>query len=425
MFPKKLYVEIATRCNMQCGMCVKHVPGSRISNTTMDFSVFSRIKDSLPHMEELVLNGIGEPLLHPDILQMVAFAADHMPERSLRGFQTNGLLLTEQTTEDLITAGLNQICISADSTPDSGRAAGNLLHGCSHHTSPFSLVNKVRSRRNKKLRLGAEIVLLRETLPDLPALVRHLASEGVDFIIGSHLLSYLPGYESHGLFDTNTVEARELYSRWKCLADGEGINLASLTSKTWIAPRLEHEHHLKERYNEMLQEARGKGIWLHVKRLEEWDQEITRAAEEIYHETREVAAEYGVALDLPPLVATTDRSCRFIKNKAAFINTEGDVMPCHALWHDYTIYMNGDKKRLHRKSFGNITTHLLVDIWQSASYREFRDNAAMYEFPFCHSCSPGPCPDITGEVTPFINDCFGVSAPCGHCLWCFDAIRCL
>lgn len=425
MFPKKLYVEVTTRCNMQCGMCVKHAPDSCISNTDMAFSVFSRLRSSLPYAEELILNGIGEPMLHSDIVKMVSFAAQQMPTGSYRGFQTNGLLLTRQNTEELIDAGLNKLCISADAVPDNGRAGRNLLHGCSRPSSPLALVDAVRQEKKANIKLGAEVVLVRETVQALPELIRQLAEEGVDFVIGSHLLSYLPDNESHSLFDTNTTQARELYSRWKQRTESEGISLASLTSKTWIAPRLNHDHHLKGRYEEMLRDAREEGIWLHVKRLEEWDTDVTDIAEEAYHRAEDVARRYGVALDLPPLTAAAERSCRFITDRAVFIDTEGEVMPCHALWHDYTIYMNGDKKRLHRRSLGNISENELPDIWQSSEYREFRDEASRYEYPFCHSCTPGPCPDITGELSPFVNDCFGIDVPCGHCLWCLDAVRCL
>ena len=425
MFPKKLYVEITTRCNMHCGMCVKHVPGSCISNTNMDPDTFSRLKPALPWVEELVLNGIGEPLLHPDLVSMVSLAAALMKTDSFIGFQTNGLLLTFEKAEELMDAGLNQLCISADASPDSSPGSRPLLHGRASQDSPFTLIDAVRRKKRRTFRLGAEVVLVRETVHKLPELVKRLAEEGADFILGSHLLSYHPDNETHNLFDTNTVQARELYAEWKQKGEDEGISLASLTSRTWIAPRFDRDNHLKGRYGEMLQEARRKGIWLHVKRLEEWDGGVTAAAAEAYQEAEEIARCYGLELDLPPLTATSERSCRFLRDKAAFIDTSGEVMPCHALWHDYAIYMNGEKKRMHRKSFGNLSDTSLLDIWQSPEYAAFRAEASGYEYPFCHSCATGPCPDITGQSSPFVNDCFGSSVPCGHCLWCLDAVRCL
>jgi hypothetical protein len=84
-----------------------------------------------------------------------------------------------------------------------------------------------------------------------------------------------------------------------------------------------------------------------------------------------------------------------------------------------------EPKNFSCKSFGNVLEQDLLEIWQSIQYQQFRQAVQQYDFPFCHSCTLGPCPDITGEIEPFINDCFGIEVPCGHCLWGFDAVRCL
>jgi MoaA/NifB/PqqE/SkfB family radical SAM enzyme len=122
MYPKKLYLEVTTNCNMSCGMCVKHAPGSSISNKHLDIAVFKKLLPYLPHIQTLVLNGIGEPLLHPDLLWMISKAHEQMAgkragetpgkragetpgkragetsEECWIGFQTNGLLLHSQNS---------------------------------------------------------------------------------------------------------------------------------------------------------------------------------------------------------------------------------------------------------------------------------------------------------------------------------------
>jgi hypothetical protein len=119
-------------------MCVKHAPGSSISNKHLDIAVFKKLLPYLPHIQTLVLNGIGEPLLHPDLLWMISKAHEQMAgkragetpgkragetpgkragetsdkrvgetsEECWIGFQTNGLLLTPSLTEQLLDAGL-------------------------------------------------------------------------------------------------------------------------------------------------------------------------------------------------------------------------------------------------------------------------------------------------------------------------------
>lgn len=426
MHPRKLYVETTTRCNMQCGMCLKHVPGSTISNEDIDFDLYCRIRPALPKLEALVLTGIGEPLLHPNLLEMIELAKGTMPQKSWIGFQTNGALLTTDLAEKLMAAGLKRLCISVDSTTDTNRCNQPLTHPASKKHSPIAMVRDVcNGNEHHEFQLGAEIVLVKENIHLLPNLISELARDGVDFIIGSHLLSYRPEAESQSIFQTTTHESREIYAHWQNIAQAEGLNLINLTAKTWIAPQRKNEHRLQMIYKQMLAEASRKGIWINVKKLNEWNaSELNRYAG--YMEKAEkIAAELGVELSLPPLVATSDRQCRFMEDDSLFVSVDGSVMSCHPLWHSHTVYMDQEAKHLHQRTFGSIARKDILAIWNSAEYREFRQSVLNYDYPFCHSCSLGPCPDITGESHPFINDCFGTAVPCGHCLWCFDAIRCL
>jgi putative metalloenzyme radical SAM/SPASM domain maturase len=408
-------------------MCVKHVPGSRISNKHLDYHLFTRAKSVFAQLEALVLNGIGEPLLHPEIVTMVEFARATMPASGWIGFQTNGMLLNRDNIESLLDAGLNRLCISVDSPASCSTACSLLVHEQTpQHSSPVALADTIRKeKKHSDFLLGAEIVLLKSTLPQLPALVEQLAREGVDYIIGSHLLAYLQEAENESLFDSCTTEAREMYRKWQIRAEAEGLNLVDLTAKTWIAPRKQQEHRLQQLYREMLKDAQLNNIWLNVKKLSEWDEEATERDRQYLKQAEDIARKYGIELSLPPLSATSERSCSFIESDALFVDADGSIMPCHPLWHSHTLYMDGEAKHINHKTFGNLAHHDLLQTWQSAEYQEFRRAVLRYDYPFCHNCSVGPCPDITGESTPFENDCFGIPVPCGHCLWCFDAVRCL
>lgn len=411
---------------MKCGMCVKHVPGSVISNKHLDFDTFTQIHSVLPSLDALVLNGIGEPLLHPDIQRMVSIAKENMPDDSWVGFQTNGKLLTPENTSQLLDAGLGRLCISVDGLSDQAHCAGSLLHDNNSNLTPFSLVKSISQTKDfNGFELGAEIVLVRDTITRLPELIEQLGKIGVDFIICSHLLAYQHDAEDQGLFNTNTTEALELFNTWQKKAKAEGTDLADLTAKTWIAPRHNNEHRLQQLYKQMLADAQEQGIWLHVKKLNQLDLAELSHCEDVFRHAQEIADTYRIELSLPPLWASTERSCKFVEENAIFVDVEGNVMPCHPLWHSQTLFMDNEPKHLQPITFGNIIQQDLLKIWGSKEYSEFRKTVTEYEYPFCHSCSLGPCPDILGEVESFTNDCFGINVPCGHCLWCYDAVRCL
>ena len=437
-------------------MCVKHAPGSSISNKHLDIAVFNKLLPYLPHIQTLVLNGIGEPLLHPDLLWMISKAHEQMAGKRAGetpgkragetpgkrasetsdkragetsdcwiGFQTNGLLLTPSLTEQLLDAGLNRLCISVDCVPEEQKCGISLTHSNNLPSSPFSMVNAVRRQKDKsRFQLGAEIVLMRETLEQLPQLIQRLAEEGVDFILVSHLLPYHKDAEPQSLFTPHTEEARVIYLKWQKLADKEGINLSDHTTKTWIAAKDEQELRLYQLFKDMLKDVREQGLWVDVKKLGELDEELIATTKEIFRKARECAEQHKVELSLPPLAATRNRSCAFIEDDAVLIDVDGTVTPCHQLWHDQTVHMD-EPKQISCRSFGNVLEQDLLEIWRSTPYQQFRQAVQQYDYPFCHSCTLGPCPDITGEAEPFINDCFGIEVPCGHCLWVFDAVRCL
>src|SRR5690349_16893116 len=91
--PSKLFVEVTTRCNLRCAMCPREAPGGAIREGDLSAETFARLAPAFPHLDALVLNGIGEPLLHPLLERFVAEARRGLPERGWVGFQTNGQLL--------------------------------------------------------------------------------------------------------------------------------------------------------------------------------------------------------------------------------------------------------------------------------------------------------------------------------------------
>jgi molybdenum cofactor biosynthesis enzyme MoaA len=51
--PAKLFVEVTTLCNLQCGMCVKQNNTGGIPEGTMSLEAFERFAPVFPHLESL------------------------------------------------------------------------------------------------------------------------------------------------------------------------------------------------------------------------------------------------------------------------------------------------------------------------------------------------------------------------------------
>ena len=69
--PSKLFVETTTRCNFNCEMCIKHAPASEIREGDLSLATFAALEPAFPHLEALILSGIGEPLLHPHLERFI------------------------------------------------------------------------------------------------------------------------------------------------------------------------------------------------------------------------------------------------------------------------------------------------------------------------------------------------------------------
>src|SRR5205823_2210866 len=77
----------------------------------MDFDTFTRLLDQFPDLEELQLQGLGEPMMHPRFFDMVAYAA----ARGIKvGTNTNLTLLNARRAEQCVTSGLAELHASID-----------------------------------------------------------------------------------------------------------------------------------------------------------------------------------------------------------------------------------------------------------------------------------------------------------------------
>jgi len=103
---KKVYVEPTSRCNLNCQTCVRRSWNEPTG--FMDMRHFNRLMNdlrSVPSLEKIAFWGIGEPLLHRDIVEMVSSAHALGVETELI---TNALLLDQTAAEDGRTARIRK-----------------------------------------------------------------------------------------------------------------------------------------------------------------------------------------------------------------------------------------------------------------------------------------------------------------------------
>ena len=115
-FPMHLDIEVTNRCNLRCTFCDKLPLLSKDQMGDMDIGLYCNILDqgSEGNLWGIKLSYRGEPLLHPQIVKMVAYAK----QRGILDvyFNTNGMLLTPKLSQQLMDAGLDRVSISMEGT---------------------------------------------------------------------------------------------------------------------------------------------------------------------------------------------------------------------------------------------------------------------------------------------------------------------
>lgn len=422
--PSKLFVEVTTLCNLQCGMCVKQNGTGGIPEGSMSPETFERLAPAFPHLDSLVLNGIGEPLLHPQLEAFIARARSLLPEGASIGFQSNGMALTDQRAAALVDAGLDRICISLDTVSDdsfrsirSGGEMGGIV-------GAFASLNKARARsRRRDLRIGIEFVLMRSNIADLPDAVRWAGRSGAGFAIVTQLLPYHKDIVAQAAYDTNTTAAIAIYERWKAKALQEGLDLRRYLDTITKVGRTPEEERIVQLVEQMRNNAEAQGITLHMERLLRRDEEWLASAERVLDEARQAAREEGVDLTVPGMAPRNTRKCEFVEGNGAFVSWDGNVHPCYFLWHRYACYVGGVAKRVKPWLLGNVRDRDILAIWNDAASHSFRERVLGYKFPFCFDCGFALC-DYVGEEE-FEQDCYLGQVPCGACLWCTGLFQCL
>jgi len=102
-------IEITNRCNARCRHCARSFVSAAAE--TMPRELFTHLLDLLPHAYRVTLVGLGEPLLHPEVVELVAELSARKRRAAL---VTNGMLLDPSLSRELVRARLGSIAFSLD-----------------------------------------------------------------------------------------------------------------------------------------------------------------------------------------------------------------------------------------------------------------------------------------------------------------------
>lgn len=378
---KKLYVEASSRCNLACKMCFRH---SWIDEGygDLDPAVFERLMDdpALSSTETVFFGGMGEPLVHPGIIDMVRQASERGMKTELI---TNGTLLDQDCCEALLSAGLKRLWLSVDDIYENyekiqrGGDFGKVLR----HLKCFNEL-----RRGTDVRLGMTAVLMRDNIANLPGVKDFALQYEADDMNFSHMIPNRPEDEAQTLW---------------FLCDDSSFS----TKEYLITPLIPDQPYEPKPDPDAKRQIPMFAFSKYFKRSLIPDEEDP--------ENAELFSWKGA-----PAVRRMNY-CRFIEEGHCFVRWDGDVAPCMGLLHSSFTYLNGQKRTVWRQSYGNLSGQSLSDIWNSEEYRSFRERVHSFEYSPCYLCSG--CERREENRI----DCMDNEGPvCGACLWGQGFISC-
>jgi len=369
----KVYIEPTNHCNLECRTCIRHSwnePAGEMRGETFD-----RIVEGLqafPRPPGVFFGGQGEPLAHPDIVDMIRRV------KSLGCYVeliTNGTLLDNSLSEKLIDSGIDLLWVSLDgATPESYRDV-RLGAALPEVLSNLAGLRSIRWKKHRPVgldlmlqpQLGIVFVAMKRNISDLPAVFRLASQLGATHFLVTNVLPY-----------TTEMQEEILYTR----ALDDTIYASSPLLRVLDFPKMDVNPTTREALYEAM---RGN------------------------HTLSISGGNFGERND----------RCPFLDKSSLAVRWDGDVSPCLALLHDHTTYLHGYERAVRHHAVGNVKEMSLKEIWNQPDYVAFRKRLQKFDFSPCTAC--GGCDFFKANE----EDCIGSPFPaCGGCLWAQGIIQC-
>lgn len=186
--PRYVQVEPVGQCNLRCTMCSIQFRRDGPPHGPLAFMPlerFTQLVDEFEGLEELHLQGLGEPMMHPRFWDMVAYAT----RKGIRvSTNSNMTLLNPRRAERCVTSGLDCLHVSVDGATADTYERIRVRARFDRLVRNVELLLETRRRLETGLpRLRMVVVVMRQNLHELPDLVRLGHRWGVEGIFVQHL----------------------------------------------------------------------------------------------------------------------------------------------------------------------------------------------------------------------------------------------
>lgn len=205
--PRKVYIEPTSMCNLNCSICFRHGWIDEQSGH-MAAEHFARLAEQISatdFVEEIFFGGMGEPLFHPNICQMI----DTLPKSKKISLLTNGTMLTPQKSRELINSGLSELWVSMDGFQESVYEKiqlGSRFRKILQHLEAFDAI-----RNGSDVRLCITFVVTPENIDQLQYINDFADHFHVDMLNISHMIPSAPIRQEDTLYDRPDIPVGKMH----------------------------------------------------------------------------------------------------------------------------------------------------------------------------------------------------------------------
>jgi MoaA/NifB/PqqE/SkfB family radical SAM enzyme len=225
--PGYVQFAITNLCNARCDFCnfaVHRLPSDQRHSVTLDEARRALDVLSRNHIGYVLFVG-GEPLVHPDLDEMIRYAS-HLRIRPI--LCTNGSLLNERRIEHLASAGLASVILSIDAATVSQHENHRGLDGVCER---IRQANAVFGRLNLPTTASVTVSRLIEDYDALPPFLQQLGFRCCTFSYPlTGLASSYLSFSDSGLVRYNTHELLQVFDRIKAMKRRSALPVVNPTA---------------------------------------------------------------------------------------------------------------------------------------------------------------------------------------------------
>ena len=217
--PQRIVLELTNTCNLNCIMCGRDE--TNFSLTTFDINILKNLAPILDEVEEVTLFGWGEPTLHPQFEDILAFL-DKYPVKKY--FLTNGMRL-DIIKDSLFKYHVDIMAISLDGakeeTNNSIRVKSNLDFIVSQ------LKDIVSIKKEKGLNypyMNFVMTLFDRNIEELPDLVKLASDIGLDEVKGIYLTVFSDYLLNETLYNKQH-KVKPIFEKAEILGEKLGVKI--------------------------------------------------------------------------------------------------------------------------------------------------------------------------------------------------------